>query len=201
MARIAFINLLKLNKMSNSSKNVLVRGLKGKFADQVVFKKSNGHSVMANVPVKTDNKPSAAQEKVRDKFRMAANYAKHAIQNPELLALYESAARNGQSAYSAALSDFLKAPKVDTLDVSRYQGAPGGIIAVRAVDTYFVKEVIVSIKAADGTDLEEGPAVLDSNGNFWNYTATKAAVPVAGTIVKAIAKDNPGNAGTMSVTL
>jgi len=48
----------------------------------------------------------------------------------------------------------------------------------------------VSIKAADGSVLETGPAVLDSNGNFWNYTATKDSNPVAGTIVTAIAKDN-----------
>ena len=180
---------------------MVVRGLKGKFADQVVFKKSNGHSVMANVPAKSDKKASEAQEKTRDKFRMAANYAKHAIQNPELLAFYKAAAQNGQSAYSAALSDFLTAPKVYTLDVSEYNGKQGSTIAVRAIDAYSLKEVNVSIKAAGGSILEEGPAVLDSNGNFWNYTATKDADPVVGTVVRATAKDNPGNSGTMLVTL
>jgi len=180
---------------------VVVRGLKGKFADQVVFKKSNGHSIMANVPEKSKRKASAAQEEARDEFRMAASYAKNAIRDPQLKAYYESKAQNGQTAFSAALADFLTAPTVRDLDVSGYNGKLGGVIAIRAVDAYSIKTVTVSIKAADGTDLEEGPAVLDSNGNFWNYTATKDAVPVAGTIVKAIAKDNPGNAGTLSVTL
>jgi hypothetical protein len=187
--------------MSNTNKNVVVRALKGKFADQVVFKKSNGHSIMANVPSKTTKQATVAQLRIRDEFRMAANYAKHAITNPQLLTLYQSLARNGQNAYSAALADFLTPPKVTTLDVSAYKGMLGGIIAVRAVDAYSVKEVNVSIKAADGSVLETGPAVLDSNGNFWCYTATKDANPVAGTIVTAIAKDNPGNSGTMSVTL
>lgn len=187
--------------MSNSSKNVVVRKLKGKFADQVVFKEANGHSVMANVPEQSDRPPSAAQESTRDAFRMASNYAKNALKDPELKALYEATAQNGQSAYSAAMTDFLTPPEIKTLDVSGYKGMEGGVIAVRAFDPYTVKGVQVIITAADGSTLEEGEATPDSNQNYWLYTAQKNADPVAGTIVTAIAKDYPGNTGTLEATL
>ena len=72
---------------------------------------------------------------------------------------------------------------------------------VRAVDDFRVTGVQVEIYAANGTLLEKGNAVQQVNGIDWTYTATQANSPLAGSKIKAIATDVPGNQGTLELTM
>ena len=62
-------------------------------------------------------------------------------------------------------------------------------------------EFRVEIYAANGTLLEAGTAEQPTNGIDWTYTATQANNPLAGSKIKAIATDVPGNEGALEVTL
>jgi hypothetical protein len=59
----------------------------------------------------------------------------------------------------------------------------------------------VEIYSAAGALLEKGNAVQQGNGVDWIYTATQANNALAGSKIKAIATDVPGNEGTLELTL
>ena len=84
---------------------------------------------------------------------------------------------------------------------TKYTGAPGSSILVRAVDDFRVAGVQVQIYAAGGALLEKGEAVQQVNGVDWSYTATLANATLTGTMIRAIATDVPGNEGILEVTL
>ena len=72
---------------------------------------------------------------------------------------------------------------------------------VRAVDDFRVTGVQVEIYSASGTLLEKGNAVQQVNGIDWTYTATQANNPLAGSKIKAIATDVPGNKAMLELTM
>jgi hypothetical protein len=69
------------------------------------------------------------------------------------------------------------------------------------MDDFRVITVRVEIYAANGTLLETGDAEQNTNGIDWSYTATQANNPLAGSKIKAIATDVPGNEGILEVSL
>ena len=102
--------------------------------------------------------------------------------------------------YSRALEDFLSPPVVKLINTRNYKGAGGDTIVIRAVDDFRVTGVRVEIYAADGKLLEAGNADQDTNGIDWTYTATETNPGPAGSKIRAIATDVPGNEGTLEVT-
>ncbi len=103
--------------------------------------------------------------------------------------------------YSRALEDFMSPPVVKLIDTRNYRGAGGDKIVTRAMDDFRVAGVRVEIHAANGTLLEAGNADQNINGIDWTYTATQANNLLAGSKIKAIATDVPGNEGMLEVTL
>jgi len=63
-----------------------------------------------------------------------------------------------------------------------------------------VKEVRLKICTADGRVLEMGQCQADQSGTYWQYTTVKAVENISGITITAIAKDNPGHTGEMTVT-
>jgi hypothetical protein len=187
--------------MANSNANVITRDLHGKFGDQVVFRTSDGESITANVPDTYNATPSEAQLAVRERFKEATLWAKNTLADPDMLAAYSAKATGRMTAYTLAVADYLRAPKVTRIDVTGYSGHAGDIIFIKAIDDFKVKEVKVGIVGPDGNVLEKGNCVADANGIFWLYTATAENDPPQGTVITATAKDNPGNTGSMSVTI
>ena len=114
---------------------------------------------------------------------------------------YTAARRPRQNLYTRALQDFMSPPVVKSFDTGLYTGASGSLISVRAVDDFRVTGVLVEIYAASGTLLEKGNAVQQLNGVDWTYTVTQSNSPLAGTKIKAIATDVPGNEGTLELTM
>ncbi len=187
--------------MSNSNGNVITRGLHGKFGDQVVFRVKNGNSITANVPNIKQSKPVGGQAEVRERFRMAAQWAKKVLTDPVQLAAYKAKAKNNMTAFSTAVADFLCPPKVTGIDTSGYSGHAGDIIAVNASDNFNIKEVSVMLCRADGTLIEKGACQADDSGNGWNYTCEKDNDTPGGMKITAVAIDNPGHTGTLTVTV
>jgi hypothetical protein len=75
-----------------------------------VFKKSkNGETFVSMRPKKLNTKPSPAQLANRERFKLANAYAKAALADPTVRAIYEEIAlEEGVSAYAAARDDYLK---------------------------------------------------------------------------------------------
>ena len=114
---------------------------------------------------------------------------------------YAMALRPRQNVYSRALEDFVTPPKVMSFNTRGYRGAAGDKITVRAQDDFRVTSLLLEIYAVDGTLLEQGNADLGPNGIDWTYTATMTNSPLAGSTIKAIAIDVPGNEGSLEFTL
>ena len=187
--------------MSNSRENVITRHLHGKFGDQVVFRTRNGQSIAANVPKAAKGNPTAAQVEVRDKFRMAAKWAKNVLADPIQLAVYQAKAKNGQTPFVLAVTDFLKPPRISEIDLSGYNGHVGDKILVSAIDDFNVKEVSLKITDPAGELIEEGQCQPDESDMYWQFTATVEVPSLSGVGITAVAMDNPGHTGESTVTL
>ena len=76
----------------------------------VVFKKSpQGKTIVTKKPDMSGVKWSKAQKNNRKRMRYANDYAKAAMADPQVRAVYEArAAKEGRIAYNVALSDYWK---------------------------------------------------------------------------------------------
>ncbi|MCX6247013.1 MAG: hypothetical protein NTW10_04715 [Bacteroidetes bacterium] len=189
--------------MTKANDNIVVRGLRGKFGNQVVFRLLNGETIMANVPAKKKKKrkPTEKQQAVRERFQEAHKWAAWVLRDPETLAFYRNAARMGMTAHATAMTDYLRPPRVTEIDASCYNGHAGDPVVVTATDDFRLKEVRVRITRPDGRLIEEGPCQPDDSGKRWYFAASKENIPPAGTLITTTARDYPLNTATMTVTV
>jgi len=190
--------------MAHADNSIITGKFKGSLGKQLVFREWEGKTVVAKSPKSRSGDPNPAQAERQEKFLIASRYAKSVIKRADqsLAEAYASALRPRQNVYSRALEDFMSPPVVKLIDTRNYKGAGGDKIAIRATDDFRVTGVRVEIYAADGTLLEAGNAEQNTNGIDWTYTATQAALAgPAGSKIKAIAFDVPGNEGTLEVTV
>lgn len=81
------------------------------------------------------------------------------------------------------------------------KGAVGNKIVVRAIDDFRIVSVRIEIYSENGTLLETGDAQENMNGLDWTYVAKMTNNQLAGSIIKAIARDVPDNAGSLELVL
>ena len=139
--------------------------------------------------------PTEGQLNVQARFKEAAIYAKAALSNPSKRAFYQAIAeKRDESAHFVALTDFLVVPKFKPLDLSKYKGRAGDRITIRAVDDIGLADLIVTITANDGTQIETGFGVEEGlHSGKWIYTAT-ASVPLGMDIfIELVGFDHAGN--------
>jgi len=189
--------------MAHSDNSLVAGKISGTLGKELVLREWEGKTVVAKAPRKRKGDPKAKQAETQEKFLLASRYARAIIQNTDksMAEAYATVLRPRQNVYSRALEDFLNPPKVKSINTRKYKGATGDRIVIRAVDDFRVVSVLVEIYAANGTLLEEGKAEQDMNGLDWNYTATQPNGSLAGTKIKAIATDVPGNEGILDVSL
>ena len=189
--------------MANANNSIITGKLNGSIGKQLVFRDWQGKTIVAKSPKSRRGGPSAAQVETQVKFLVASRYAKAILENPDqsLAAAYAAMLKPRQTVYSRAMQDFMSAPKVVLMDTLDYHGVVGNKIVARAFDDFRVTGVRVEVYAASGTLLEAGNAVQGTNGIDWTYTATQANNLLAGSKIKAIATDVPGNQGTMEALI
>ena len=130
---------------------------------------------------------------MRSRFQEAVIYGKSVLTDPTTKALYEEKTAPGKSAYNVAVADYFNAPNIKEVDLSNYTGEEGSTIRIKATDDFEVADVQVKIANADGTLVEVGNAVLQSDGLFWLYTATKLNESLQGDKITVTVSDIPGN--------
>src|SRR5258708_40348415 len=192
--------------MAHADNSIITGKFKGSLGKQLVFRDWEGKTIVAKSPKGRSGDPTAAQEETQEKFLLASRYAKSVIKSADqsLAEAYATALRPRQNVYSRALEDFMSPPVVKLIDARNYKGRGGDKIVTTAIDDFRVTGVQVEIYAADGTLLEAGNAVQNTNGIQWTYTATQdnpSVAGLAGTRIKAIPSDVPGNEGALESTL
>jgi hypothetical protein len=179
--------------MAKFGRNLVTARLSGKLGDLIVFRTRGDVTYMASRPKKNDKEPTPGQIEHRLRFQEAIIYGKQVNADPALKENYSQSADGNQSAYNVAVADFMKAPHIDEIDVTRYNGQAGGSIRIRAVDDFRVVQAAVSIFNADSTLVEEGNAQQQANGIDWIYTATAQNGSIAGDKIIIKVSDTPGN--------
>ena len=192
--------------MANADNSIITGKFKGSLGKQLVFREWEGKTVVAKSPKPRSGDPTPGQADRQERFQMASRYARTIRRSADqsLAEAYAQALRRRQNVYSRALEDFMSPPVVKLIDTRNYNGAIGDRIVTRAMDDFRVTGVRVEIYAADGTLLEAGNAEQNMNGIDWTYTATQvnpAPAGVAGSKIKVIATDVPGNEGMLEVTV
>lgn len=180
--------------MSKVGNNPIMATVNGKLGDVVVYRKVRGELVMCKPPRKRSVLTSSQADK-KERFMEAVAYAKAMMADAASKAEYESGITTRlTSAYSVAVTDYLKAPEIKSVDTSEYVGAIGDVLAIKATDDFKVTSVKVDIRDAANNLIERGDAVLQANSQtVWLYTVTVANPALAGTRIIIKVKDKPGN--------
>lgn len=181
--------------------NDLVEGSSGKFGKKLVYRRRGDKTIIARRPYKRRDANTPRQQEIRETFAEGILYAKTVIADEAKKAVYQEKVKGYQTAFNLALSDFCKAPQITKHNVSEYSGQPGDTISIRAIDDFKVEWVKLVIRDSDDAVLEEGLAILSTNGADWIYTATVANLPLQGTRLIMSAADLPGNVTTQEVVL
>jgi hypothetical protein len=186
------------------TRNILFSGASGKVGN-LVFRRSPHGTVVAIRPKKRDkSKPiSEAQQGVRHKFTRAAAYAREQMNDPDIRTMYESAVSDKRpSVYNVAMSDFLKAPKINSIFTGDYHGRPGEPVVIHACDDFQVVRVTVAVRDRAGKVIEEGEAMeSDVRKDRWIFHSTVVNSSPAGSVISACAEDLAGNCTRESVNL
>jgi hypothetical protein len=173
--------------------NSALKGISGGI-DNWVYRQRKGQTVICRRPIVTSD-PTESQLAVRERFRQGASYARMVLADPVRRAVYEPIAKaKGLSLFTVTLTDFLKPPTVDAIDLTGYHGMVGDVIRVQTSDYAGVTAVSIAIRAPDLTVREEGAAVLEFGA--WVYTATTLRIAGETVTISATAVDRPGHTGT-----
>jgi hypothetical protein len=184
--------------------NSLITGrLRGSLGKELVFRQWDGKTIVAKAPKARTASPTPRQAEMQERFLLASCYAKSIITDPDtaMAEAYRNALKPRQNVYCRAAEDFLSLPTVTRIDTRNYKGAAGDKIAIRAQDDFRVIAVRVEVLAADGTLLEAGKAEQSVTGIDWMYTVTQAIAAPTGAKIRAIARDVPGNEGSLEATV
>jgi hypothetical protein len=187
--------------MAESKNNIITHGLSGKVGDLIVFSQRNGKTIVSRAPKERVGDYTENQKEHQRKFQKATLYAKSVMKDPDQNQMYSAAAdtSKGISTYNVAVADLLKAPDIQSIDLSGYTGEKGDVIRIKVLDDFAVKAVTVTIENEDGSLVEEGSAV--DSGFEWIYTATEGNKDFAGDKITIKATDNPANVTEMTQTL
>jgi hypothetical protein len=186
--------------MGSVKENLLTKGFSGRIGDEIVFRQVGNRTMFAKRPRKRSTL-TPGQTAHQQQFQNAVYYAKSALMDPAAKSVYQDMAKeaNLRSAYNAAVTDFLKEPKIASVYTDNYKGVAGAVLFIAAVDMFKIQSVIVTIKRADGTVIETGQAVRDQEN--WKYVTTQPNASIPGTKIIVQAKDRPGKQATFEKVL
>ena len=187
--------------MANIVLNPAIQVISGDVAGFTYRQQSDGSVVLAKKALlDPDREPSEAQAEQLQKFKEASARYRRLLENEGTLAAYKKlVAERGSKGRLRALvmGDILGAPKVSSVDLSKYHGETGDTILILAEDSVGVSRLGLSITDVTGGQVVES-AEMEMNGQVlgtveWLYTASKAVEAGHEIQVKVSAYDLAGN--------
>jgi len=179
--------------MADVNLNALIDGLSGKVGKKVVMRQRGGRTFLTTRPERSGI-ISEKQRVHRERFQRAVRYARTSMLVPERKAEYLAAVKGSafMTAFTAAVTDHMKAPQIDEIDVEGYTGAIGEPIIVRTATPFKFVSVKISIQQANGTVIESGNAVTLGNRTEWGYQSTTNIPVLVGMKLVVTVADRPG---------
>jgi hypothetical protein len=178
--------------MAKSKNNLLTKGLSGMIGKQIVFRTWNGKTFISVAP-KKPKKQSPIQKENRTKFKRATIFAKNMMNDPVKKAKYKEIAKKLQlpNAYTAAITDYMRNPEIEALNLSNYSGKADEEIKVTASKKDFeIQEVEVIIVDKNGEAIEEGKA-KKGFATEWIYKTSNTIGETGGFLIRV--RDSAGN--------
>ncbi len=178
-----------------------MNGSSGTFGEQLTFKyykqKKKKKTVITRVQAKRAF-DSDAQIAVKENFAKASDVAVSMLCDPAIKAMYASRRKGHETAYNVAMHDIYDTPVIETILTNEYSGRGGSLITLFAEKDNLVKNILVTIRDADGVVIESGYAVQVGKLTEWNYTPVQFNAHVAGCMITAEAVDYAGNSAEYS---
>lgn len=171
----------------------LSKSYSGLLGNRVEVKSRRGKAVIT-IPVVKERPPASdKQTAVRKRLRLACIHARGVLNNPDLLARYLAVAGKRGRVWQLAMADYLRVPFIHHVDVSKFRGNPGDEILITAGDDFQVAEVMVQIRSADNTLLEEGPCAFIMPSGQYRYNTQQSLSGLSGLNLTVKVSDLPGN--------
>ncbi|QIX62399.1 hypothetical protein HER32_14900 [Hymenobacter sp. BT18] len=172
--------------------NLLLQGLSGMLGKQLVVRQlADGQTLVCAAPAPSGKPRSQAQLARQQQFQAATRYARAALADPALGALYTAAAQaTGRRPHNLCLADFLTPPCLlsvgpDPTCPTRLHLLVSNPVALHRVD--------VRLETPAGQVLAAGPAEPLPRPNAWQYTPTAALPSWASLQVYLTLTGFPGN--------
>lgn len=168
--------------MANIVLNPAIQVISGDVAGFVYRQQSDGSVVLAKKALTDpDREPTEAQAEQLQKFKEASARYRRLLENEGLQAAYQKLVeeRGSKSRLRAlVMGDIMKAPKVGTIDLSKYAGEAGNPIRIIAEDSVGVSRLTLRIVDVTTSQVVE-TAEMPTNGKVnttveWEYLATQA---------------------------
>jgi hypothetical protein len=175
--------------------NMMTRGLSGA-CDDFVFKQFRGKTVLAKKQSDYYSR-SEKQDRRRNLFQLAVAYGKKVIADAELKSFYQSLTHGKRTAYHLAVSDFMNAPDIKSINM-RAEADTTTRFYVDAADEGRIVSMSIRIENSDGSLFEEGNAQMDQSGR-WTYKLN--VKPEVGSRLIVSAVGLPGNSATKEMIL
>lgn len=185
--------------MAKVSRNVLLEGLTGMIADQLVFKQDKAGRTIVSIRPRFDEDRVFTPEQTaqQNRFKEATAYAHDAVQTETVYA--EQAEGTTLSAYNVAVADWFHTPEVTEIDLSGYTGEVGEVIRAKVSDDVQVGRV--NIVVATGADVVVEQGEMTHEQGYWYTYTTVADCPAGSAKVVVTGLDLPGNKGTLEEVL
>jgi hypothetical protein len=175
--------------------NPMLQGANGRVG-LFVYRQLQGKTFVSAKAKPDKSTPSAAKQATRTNFKDATAYSKECMKDPALKAYYWERARklNLPNAYTAAVTDYMRKGRIDSIDQSNYTGnANERIVVLVSKKGFSVKQVAVSLTTNTGTPIEQGLAVEKTPG-IWIYKTTTRAPDPENVVATVSAIDTNGKA-------
>lgn len=192
--------------MATLASKSLIQGMRGMLGG-LVFRTVGDRTIVSYRPsFPRSRKESPLQHLNRSRFRDASRYAHAMMRDKAKKEYYWQKARQMKlpNAYTAAITDFMRNIRIQSIDPGQHTGNGGGKIVIEAHKKNFaVDQVNVTIATKAGLEIETGKAVRNASGKWIykcvNITDQKELVIIAGamdhlgktTFAKHISGDKP----------
>lgn len=168
--------------------NPITSSFSGKFGSDLVFRKIGNRTFFSRKGV-SNKPPTSAQDKNRQIFAEAQNYASKMLADPKYSEWYSIVANvNGmRSAQLAAVKDFMSRPEIKSINTKNYRGSVGDVIHIKPKMLLKIDRIEITLHKRDGSILETGLAVKSEMN--WKYICKIANYQVEGSRIAAVAYD------------
>ena len=148
--------------------------MRGKVGDLIV-KRYRDKYVVTAMPTPPD-KRSEKQRAQSERFADAMDYAMEATRESPTRELYDEAVKDlDRASNTVAVSDFMRAPKIDRVDLGDYAGQKGARLTIRVENVVAVRRVAVFVLPPDDAADTVGDDDVDADRTEGTGDATEDA--------------------------